>query len=107
VFAVWKWIRLTLVLCGILLVAGCSNNPGSTPVDAPDLPQAELIKNDLQMVAESGQLGSEMGSIQQNLEAMKEADPAKAAELLKDLEELQSLSGDAAKSKAKAMIGKL
>jgi hypothetical protein len=93
----------------IVFVLGCAligcGGPGSVPVEQPDTGPAEAIKRDLQSTIDNGSLGSEMSSIEQNLEKL---DPAKAAELRKDLAELQKMSDPAqVKAKAQAMIGKL
>lgn len=93
------------VVCITLLSIGCG--PSSTPVEAPETTTIDLIRKDLQPAAETGQLGSEMMSIQGNLDKLADEDPAKAAELREDLEELQGLSGSRAKAKANQMIGKL
>ncbi len=99
-------VRISVLLL-VALVIGCEGGGGSVPVDAPQSSIADLIKNDLQMVVDNGEMGSEMMSIQNNLETLKSTDAAKADELLKDLEELEGLSGDAVKTKAEEMIGKL
>lgn len=98
-------LRVSVVCCGLLMTIGCG--PGSTPVEAPQVTTTDLIRQDLQMTVESGQMGSEMMSIQGNLDKLADEDPAKAAELREDLKELQGLSDAAAKAKAKEMIGKL
>jgi hypothetical protein len=46
--------------------------------------------------------------VREELEKMQSTDAAKAQELLKDLEELESMSSpDQVRNKAKAMLGKL
>ena len=97
---------LPLVLVLALLPVGCAPEP--IEVDATQgLSTAELLKQDLQMVVDNGQMGSEMGSIENNLFKLKETDAALADELSADLQELQSLSGNQAVNKAKSMIEKL
>lgn len=59
------------------------------------------------MIADSGQVGSEVSSIQDNLNKYREENPAVASQLLTELEALQGLSGPQAKSKASEMIEKL
>jgi hypothetical protein len=89
----------------LVLSVGCG--PGSTPVEAPETSTVDLIKQDLQMTIDNGQMGSEMMSIQGNLDKMADENPQKASELREDLKELQGLQGAAAKSKAEEMIEKL
>lgn len=97
-------VSLMLLLL-VVFTVGCPS--GSTPVEDPGLSTADLIKNDLQMVVDNGQMGSEMMSIKENLEKLKETDAAKADQLLADLTELEGLSGAQLTSKAQAMIDKL
>jgi hypothetical protein len=97
---------LTLLIAFVLgcLTVGCGG-PGSIPVEQPDNTPAEAIKRDLQSTIANGSLGSEMYSIEQNLDKL---DAAKAAELRKDLAELQKTTDPAqVKAKAQAMIDKL
>lgn len=91
----------------LLVVAAVGCQEGSKEVEDPGLSRKDLIKQDLQIVVDNEQMGSEMMSIKNNLESLKETDPALAEELLKDLEELQGESGSSAASKAKDMIAKL
>ena len=101
-----RLVRLLLLPVLVVIVLGCS--PGSVSVEQPDDSPAEAVKRELETAAESGVLGSEMISIQENLEKMRGTDPAKADELLADLEQLQSMTDPAAvKAKASEMIGKL
>jgi len=76
-------------------------------VEAPETATTDLIKQNLQMVVESGEMGSEMMSIQGELDKMADENPQKATELREDLQELQGLQGAAAKRKAEEMIEKL
>lgn len=97
-----------LWLLGAVFAIGCGPSSTEVPEQDPGLTTSDLIKQDLQMVVDNGQLGSEMMSIKNNLEKLKSDDAAKAEELLTDLEELESLgSGPRVKSKAKEMIDKL
>lgn len=96
------------LLCLVLTMPGCFGGPGSTDVIQNEgIPVADLLRQNLQPVAESGQLGSEKVSIEKNIELLSKEDSGKAAELSKDLKDLEGLSGAAAKAKANAMIGKL
>lgn len=98
-------VRMLCVGC-LAVVIGCGEGATEVPVDT-GISVSQLIKRDLEMVAQNGQMGSEMMSIENNLEKLKVEDPAKAEAFRKDLDELAKLSGARAKSKAEAMIGKL
>lgn len=98
-------ISLLLLFFAVLAI-GCQGS-GSTPVAAPAGSTTDLVKKDLQMIVDNGQMGSEMMSIQNNLEKLKATDAAKADELLADLKGLEGLSGEQLKTKAQAMIDKL
>lgn len=101
-FAV-RYLFLTMALAVII---GCA--PSSIPVEQPNVAAKQAVETNLQMAAESGQVGSEMMEVQQKLEEMKATDSALATELLADLEELQAMSNpEQVKAKAKEMIGKL
>jgi hypothetical protein len=90
----------------LVCTIGCGG-PSGTPVETQTISVAELIRNDLKMTAQNGQLGSEMSSIQDNLVKYREENPAAAAELQSDLEKLQGLSGAQATAKANEMIAKV
>lgn len=96
-----RWAIMVLVVAAV----GCQEQ--SNEVEDPGLSRKELIKQDLQIVVENQQMGSEMMSIKNNLESLKSTDSALAEELLTDLEELEGKSGSAAASQAKSMIEKL
>ena len=102
--AVTSLVRISVLLL-VVIAIGCKE--GSTPVEAPQSTVADLIKSDLQMIVDNGAMGSEMMSIQNNLETLKATDAAKADELLKDLKELEGMSGAKVKAKATEMLGKL
>lgn len=95
--------RIALV-AAMAIVLGCG--PGGTPVPENTIPVTELIKNDLKSIASSNQLGSEMVTIDENINKLAETEPDKAAELRKDYEKLQKSGGSPA-SQAKKMIEKL
>jgi len=97
--------RLAL-LAAAVSVSGCE--PASTPVEAPSGGVAQLIKQNLQNPAETGQTGSEMMQIEQDLEKLAAEDPAKAETAKKDFAALKAAkSPDQIKAKAKEMMGKL
>ncbi|MBL6832479.1 MAG: hypothetical protein ISQ70_13850 [Pirellulales bacterium] len=96
------------IVAALLTVTSTGCQPEGVEVDvAQGLSTSDLLKQDLQMVVDNGQMGSEMGSIENNLFKLKESDAALAEELTADLQELQSLQGSAAVSKAQSMIEKL
>jgi len=98
---------LTLVLAP-LAILGCDSATTSTPSTPVEEPGAtSQITSGLQGVAETGEIDSGVMMVREQLEELKQTDAAKAEELLKDLDELESLSGEAAKTKAKEMLEKL
>lgn len=98
-----RFARLLLVLVFVALI-GCKTEK-SIPVQqaAP----TDQVKSALQNVANTGEIDSGIMTVREQLEAMKATDATKAEALLKDLAELEKLSGDPAKKKAEEMIGKL
>lgn len=96
------------LICLVLAISGCSGRPASIDVEPnDDISVTDMLRQDLKPVSESGQMGSERISIANNIELLAKQEPEKAAELSKDLKDLEGLSGAAAKAKANAMIGKL
>jgi len=98
------WFARVMFLVVFVALIGCSGEK-TTPVQqaAP----TDQVKSALQNVADTGTIDSGLVTVRDQLEAMKATDAAKADALLKDLDELEGLSGDAAKKKATEMIGKL
>lgn len=95
------------LLTGCLLVAGFAGcgGPKKESVTPPPPTPAKALLSD---VATTGELGSGASSIRDALTAMKATDGAKADELLKDLDELETMSDQTKlKAKAKAMADKL
>ncbi len=101
-----KFFLLLAASVSFCCCPGCGG-PTSTQVDAPSISVAEMIRNDLKMTAENGQLGSEMSSIMDNLATYREENPGLASELQGDLEKLETLSGAQATAKANEMIAKI
>jgi len=92
------------------LALGCTSEASKTqPVQPPQISPVDAIRSALQSVAQSGQLGSEGLSIQENIQKLRATDAAKADALAADYQELEAAGADAAKVKAKAqeMLGKL
>lgn len=98
------WFVRILFVLGVVAIVGCG---GTSSIPVKDQAAPDQVKMALQTVADTGEIDSGIMVVQEQLEVMKATDAAKADELLKDLEELQKLSGDAAKTKATEMIGKL
>lgn len=98
------WCARILFVLSVVAILGCGGG-SSIPVDDQEAP--DQVKQALQTVVDTGEIDSGLVVVQEQLEVMKATDAAKAEELLKDLEELMGLSGDAAKTKAGEMLGKL
>lgn len=94
--------RSAVLMLLIGLIVGCG--PGSTPVPAPTTPLPERIKTDLQYIVNSGTKGSEMDTIERNIETLAETEPEKAAQLQTEFEKLKAARGPQAPAQAKKMI---
>lgn len=94
-----------LSLC--VSLSGCGGNDLPKPVSVtPSAPPA--LKQMLESVAQSGELGSGADAILTELDNLAKTDDAKAKALKVDLEKMQKLSEpDAIKALAKQMAGKL
>ncbi len=102
----WKWKLLLLAL--LVGTFGCGTEVREESVTPPSVTPKEAIKSALDQVVQSGQVGSEIGAVMQQIEALKATDAATATALETDARALMSMgSGDAAKAKAKEMLGKL
>jgi DNA-binding FrmR family transcriptional regulator len=89
-------------------MAGCGGGIQTESVTPPRVTPKEAIKSALDQVVQSGQVGSEIGAVMQQIEALKATDAAMATALEDDARSLMSLgSGEAAKTKAKQMLSKL
>jgi hypothetical protein len=95
-----------VLVCFAALI-GCGDQ--SQDVKPPDVTAKERVKQALENVVETGQGGSEIGAIMNELEGLKESDPALAEELMEDAQSFMStqLSSDQLKQKAKDMLKKL
>jgi len=89
----------------IALVIGCGD--GTTEVPVTETSHTDSIRRNLQSVADTGQKGSEMVAIEQDLQALAETDPEKASELSTEFEKLKGASGTQAKTQAQKMIDML
>lgn len=99
-----KFARIIMLLVALTLV-GCGPAERTKKVQPPSA--QEEITMCLQHVADTGEIDSGLMVVRDKLAEMKATDAAKAEELLKDLDELEKTSGDAAKKKASEMLGKL
>lgn len=98
------WLKRFCVVMGLLVMLGCGNGETVQSVTPP----TNQAKQVLESVAQTGILDSGMVIVQEELEAMKATDAAKAEALLKDLDQLQKMSdAPRIKAKAKEMAGKL
>lgn len=99
------FVMLCLVCCG--LASGCGY--GTVDVQTESVqPAGASAKKMLESIAQSGELTSEVMSIQEELEKLKSTDEAKATALLSDLTALQALNNpQQIKQKAKEMADKL
>ena len=100
-----NFARIMTLLVALTLI-GCGGPTETTKKVTPPSAQ-EQIKMALQNVVDSGEIDSGLMTVRDKLAEMKATDAAKAEELLKDLDELEKTSGEAAKTKATEMLGKL
>ena len=98
-------MRCVKYLCIALLlgvVVGCSTGPADNPVDVNAPSPTESIRSILEGIIETGEpIGSGGYTIQQEIDAIKAEDPAKAAALQPFCDEIITIN-DASKLKAKA-----
>jgi len=91
-----------VMLLALVVFSACGTT--DEPPALPDAPAKPLLEG----MAESGELDSSVILIREKFEAMKETDPAKGDELLKDLEALEAArTPREVKKKAKALAEKL
>lgn len=96
--------RILLMVSAIGLV-GCGQSVESVPVTPVAPPTAKALLTD---VANTGELGSIASSIRDALTELQKTDAAKADELIKELDVLETLDDPAKiKAKASAMAAKL
>jgi len=95
-------LRMCFVLVALVMV-GCGGGPAPIAVDPPATPAAaETAKSVLQTVADTGELGSGAEGLRTAIQELNKPD------LLADVDALESASDpEAAKAKAKEMLGKL
>ncbi|MCA9125284.1 MAG: hypothetical protein H6821_14025 [Planctomycetaceae bacterium] len=95
-------MRVSLVLVALVMV-GCGGGPAPIAVEPPAASgAADTAKSVLEGVIESGELGSGAEELRTAIQGLNKPD------LLADVDALESASSpDAAKAKAKEMLGKL
>ncbi len=94
-----------LLLLGVALLIGCGQDVERVePVEGP--PPREELQTILEHVAQTGQGGSELGLVMEKINDIEETDPALAAALRDDANELMSLMGNppALQGKARDML---
>lgn len=103
-----EYLRFPLLLTAVM-ISGCGGGGGSESVVPPDVSPRDAVKATLEQIAESGQGGSEIGAMMQDLEKLKETDAATADALIQDANALMSTTGgkEAITAKAKEMLAKL
>jgi hypothetical protein len=102
----WKSKLLSAAL--LAGVVGCGGSIRQETVTPPSVTPKEAIKAALGPVSQTGQVGSEIGAVMLQIEALKATDAATAAALEEDARSLMSMGpGEAAKAKAKQMLSKL
>lgn len=100
-------LRFAAVLAVVAMI-GCGSGVRTESVDEVKVTPTGAVKTTLEHVAETGEVGSELGELMQKLEEMKETDAATAEALRPDAETLMGVSDpEEAKSLAKKMLEKL
>lgn len=100
--------KLFAIVPALLLscVIGCG--PGSTEIQVQQVPTTEILKVYLKNSSETGQLGSEMQNIDEEITKLIAEDPAKGNALKADFEAVKKANNETAvKSKVKEMLKKL
>ena len=100
------WFARLLLVLGMVALVGCGPKETTEQVEEPA--SQDQVKSALENVVETGEVDSGLMTAREQLEAMQATDAAKAEELLKDLDALESLRDPAQiKAKAKEMVDKL
>lgn len=98
-----------MTLLSVAALVGCGSDIKSVPVQpAAAPPAAQSAKAILTDFANTGEVGSSVEMLRQNLEQIKQTDAAKGDALLSDLKALEAETDkEKIKAKAKAMSDKL
>jgi cell shape-determining protein MreC len=102
-----SWLKFLFLACFAAAIIGCTDD--TVKVTPPDTSAKESVRSALQGVADSGQGGSEVGAIMEELKKLEPTEPELAKELSADAADLMSTrnTSDQLKQKAKDMIKKL
>lgn len=93
--------QMKLVVCLLAgFLAGCGEE--GVPVEVQEKPPTDEIRAVLQEISETGTVGSAGYTLREELEKLKETDPAKAEQLSQQLTELERLENNEPAVKAKA-----
>ena len=98
-----SWMKVLLLL-GFVAMLGCSDAEKLTDAEPP---VKERLKSALEGIAESGQGGSEIGALMNDLEELRKTDPDIATQLVDDATAMMSVGPDQIKAKAQEMLQKL
>ena len=100
------WLMRILCLVGVVALLGCGSGAVQTE-EAQEDPTIQEIKRQLQEIVDTGDMEN-VGELRSYIEEdLAGIDEAKSSALLAEYEELQSISGAAAKEKAQAMMDSL
>lgn len=98
----------SLAVFSVLAWAGCAGGDKPVNVTPPQTPAATNAKISLEEIANTGQMGSGMMLLRENIEELKRTDEAKGGPLLSELDALEKETDvEQIKAKAKAMADKL
>ena len=98
-----SWMKI-LVVFGIVAIVGCSQGE---EFSNPEASAKDRVKQALEGIVESGQGGSEIGAIMEDIGELEKTDPELATQLGDDLTEMMASPGDQVKARAEAMLKKL
>jgi hypothetical protein len=100
---------ITALCCACLAAAACGCSSNVKKMDSQSVtPTDPNLKQLLDSIGESGQFGSEILTLEEGFEKMKETDEAKATGLLGELASLKQMTNpQQIKTKAKEMSAKL
>ncbi|NLS94175.1 MAG: hypothetical protein GXX96_18600 [Planctomycetaceae bacterium] len=100
-------LKYLTVVAVLGLVWGCGGDP-TVKVEQTSVSPEQTLKAGLEEVAQSGELGSGVETLQEAVEKLQASDAAKGDAMAKELETLKSLSDPAAiKTQAKKMADQL
>lgn len=99
----------TLMIFAVLgFICGCSGGDHAVKVEPAKVAPTQSLKAGLNDIAQSGELGSGVETLDEEVEKLRATDAAKADELAKEMETLKSLNNPAKiKAQAKKMADSL